>query len=486
MQKHLNFLFWLLVVIVISRLFSMAILPMIGTSEARYAEIARIMSESGDWITPWFDYDVPFWGKPPLSFWLEAISFNIFGISEFSARLPSWLVNLGILALIYHLTRYLAGPFKALIACLLFSTMSLSFTMSGAVLTDPFLALGTSLSLVSVIFAMRQPLSNWRWWFFVGLAIGLLAKGPLALVLVGGPLFMWMIWRRRWRDLFANLPWFRGLLLTVLTVLPWYLLAEFKTPGFINYFIIGEHFFRFIDPGWSGDLYGDAHKQPYGTIWVYWLWSTFPWGPLAVIALLLRYFKRKTNNSRLKLTDEQRLLVLSSLFPSLFFTFSGNILWTYQLPALIPLAILIVQYIPNSLPSTNFGKLTVVSSVSFVPLLLMVLGFYGYFYPEKLKTEKTLVAYYKKDKKESNSELIYMGKLPFSARFYSKGRVSTKTIEELKTLLDENDGTIYYIAVPSKNIDNVMNSFFGMASVVATNKRFSLLKIVKSSVLSQV
>ena len=475
MHKRLDLLFWLLAVIVLSRLISMAMLPMIGTTEARYGEIARIMAETGDWITPWFNYGVPFWGKPPLSFWSQALSFRLFGVTEFAARFPSWLANLGILALIYHLTRNIAGHRQALIATLIYSTMGLSFVLSGAVLTDPFLALATTLSLVSIILTLRQPTSNWRWWFFIGLAIGLLSKGPLVLVLVGAPLFLWVIWRRQWRDLYRDIPWLRGLLLTALLALPWYIVAELKTPGFINYFIVGEHFLRFVDSGWSGDLYGTAHKQAYGTIWLYWVWAAMPWGPIAVIVFAWRWFS--TKSSREKLNDEQRLLFIFALFPSVFFTFSGNILWTYQLPALIPLAILISILITNAVPTTTLRKLSGITLITLVPLTMMFIGFYGYFYPEKLKTEKTLVAYYDQHKEPSSSALIYIEKAPFSARFYSKGRVSVKSLAEIKALLQRNDNLTHYLAVPNKKVDNIIPLLLGKVKVVTTNKRFSLLKV---------
>src|SRR3546814_19722372 len=87
-------------------------------------------------------------------------------------------------------------------------------------------------------------------------------------------------------SLVASLPWLKGLLLTAALSLPWYILAEIKTPGFLDYFIVGEHFRRFLDPGWTGDLYGTAHKQAYGTIWYYWLQASFPWGVLTLIAAL--------------------------------------------------------------------------------------------------------------------------------------------------------------------------------------------------------
>lgn len=474
MLKRLDLFLCLLIVIVLSRLFSMTVIPMSGTSEARYSEIARIMAETGDWITPWFDYGLPFWGKPPLSFWLEALSFRVFGVTEFAARLPSWLVNLGILALIYHLTRVIAGHRQALIAALIFSSMALSFMISGAVLTDPFLALGTTLSLVSIILAVRRPASKWCWWFFVGLAVGLLAKGPLAFVLVAGPLILWMLWRGHWRDLYQCMPWSKGLLLTAIIALPWYILAELKTPGFINYFIVGEHFLRFIDSGWSGDLYGTAHKQVYGTIWLYWVWATFPWGPIVVMAVVLRYFSSKTTGS--KLSDEQRLLFICALFPSLFFSFSGNILWTYQLPALIPLAVLTAVSIDNSVPATNFGKISGITVIVFVPLVVMLIGFYGYFYPEKFKTEKTLVEYYDKHKLSTTPTLIYMNKAPFSARFYSKGRVTSKSLSEVQDI--KGNKVAYYLAVPSKDVDTIIPLLSGQVAIATTNKRFSLLKIL--------
>lgn len=482
MLKRLDWLLWLLAAIVLSRLFSMALVPMLDTTEARYGEIARIMAETGDWITPWFDYGVPFWGKPPLSFWSEAFSFRLFGVTEFAARLPSWLANLGILALIYHLTQKIAGYRQALIATVVFSTMALSYVMSGAVLTDPFLAFGTTLSLVSIILALRKPNSLWCWWFFVGLSIGLLAKGPLALVLVGGPIVLWVVWRRQWRDLYY-LPWGRGLLLSALLSLPWYIAAELKTPGFINYFIIGEHFLRFVDSGWSGDLYGSAHNQPFGTIWLHWVWASFPWGPIAIVVLIWRWIVTKQQQPlpQKKLSDEQRLLLISALFPSLFFTFSGNILWTYQLPALAPLAILIAMLIVNSVPVSTLSKSAMIIAAVIIPLVVVLIGSYAHFYPDKLKTEKALVAYYNEQKNNDTSPLIYIGKRPFSARFYSRGHIKMMELTEVKSLIKNGAKSVYFVAIANENREKIISSLRGQVKVELVNRRFTLLKIDRTS-----
>ncbi len=477
MLKRLDWLLWLLAIIVVSRLFSMAIVPLLDTTEARYAEVARIMAESGDWITPWFNYGTPFWGKPPLSFWTEALSFKLFGVTEFAARLPSWLANLGMLALIYHLTKKLADQRQALFATLIFATMALSYIMSGAVLTDPFLALGTTLTLVSIILALREPGSHWRWWIFVGLAIGLLAKGPLALVLSGGPLLLWVIWRRQYRDL-LQLPWDRGVLLTALLSLPWYIAAELKSPGFINYFIIGEHFLRFVDPGWSGDLYGSAHNEPYGTIWLYWLWASLPWGPIVVIIAVYRWARTKNSRPAGKkwLTDEQRLLLLSALFPSLFFTFAGNILWTYQLPALIPLAILAAMLMAKPVPASRFNQFGIALATMLMPLALILIGCYAYLYPEKLNTEKMLVAHYNEFKGNSSQPLIYIGKAPFSARFYSKGGVKTAPFSEVERLINNSTEAAHFIAINNEEREQIISSLSTQVKVELANRRFTLLK----------
>lgn len=479
MPRRTDLLLWLLFAIVLSRLLTMAIMPMIDTTEPRYAEIARIMADTGDWITPWFDAGIPFWGKPPLSFWAEAFFFRLFGVTEFAARLPSWLANLGMLALIYHLLLKMTGARQALIGAIIFATMALGYVMSGAVLTDPFLALGTTLSLVSIILALRYPGSPWRWWFFVGLAIGLLAKGPLALVLVGGTLLLWMMWRHQWRDL-CDIPWVRGMLLTVLLSLPWYVAAELKTPGFIDYFIVGEHFLRFVDPGWSGDLYGSAHKHAFGMIWLYWIWATFPWGVIALVLLIRRLIASINGKlaAQWTLRDEQRLLLLAALFPSLFFSVAGNILWTYQLPALAPFAMLLATLTADSTSAAALNKIGVVVAALFMPLAVTLIGVYVHFNADIFNTEKALVTYYTKHRTGGDQPLIYIDELPFSARFYAHGDVAQMALSEVKMLLDNTGDSISFLAIRNEEVGNTIGMLPGQIRPVYKNRRYTLLKVV--------
>lgn len=121
-----------------------------------------------------------------------------------------------------------------------------------------------------------------------------MSKGPLALVLTGFPITLWTVWNREWKNVWNSLPWIKGALLMLALSLPWYLLAERQTPGFLHYFIVGEHFQRFTVKGWQGDLYGSGHASPLGTIWLYGLTMFLPWTlllPLLRMKKLLRYLK---------------------------------------------------------------------------------------------------------------------------------------------------------------------------------------------------
>ncbi|EGU44805.1 hypothetical protein VIOR3934_13577, partial [Vibrio orientalis CIP 102891 = ATCC 33934] len=67
---------------------------------ARYGEMARLMVETGNWVTPQFDYGVPFWDKPPLFTWMSAYGIEAFGISEFAVRVPHWLAGVLVIIII--------------------------------------------------------------------------------------------------------------------------------------------------------------------------------------------------------------------------------------------------------------------------------------------------------------------------------------------------------------------------------------------------
>ncbi|MBF24509.1 MAG: hypothetical protein CML18_13260 [Pusillimonas sp.] len=466
MRRNTGF-FVLLGISLLVPLIAMTLIPLADTSEPRYAEIARLMYESGDWITPWFAPGNPFWGKPPLSFWLQAASMHLFGPTEFAARLPSWLATVITLGLLYRCCATLFNATTARLAVLIYATCALSFISSGAVLTDPFLALGTTLCMTGWIMAANSSKVFWRYSFFIGLVVGLLAKGPLILVLSGGAIVLWMLFYPQARRTTLSLPWAKGIALTILLSAPWYLAAEIKTPGFLNYFFVGEHFLRFIDPGWEGDLYGTAHKAPFGTIWYYWLQASFPWG-FAGLVILMKGLLQTTQRTKMRqyLSDPRLGYFLAwSLFTPLFFTVSGNILWTYILPSLGGFSIYLAYAWPKSSTKqysasekTSFATraagptfLAMIAPSAIVALIVVVS-----YTPQLLKTEKLLVQH-TRTTSPSDIPLYYLDEVPFSARFYSFE--SAKPLKEHEIINKMNSGQNFWLAVPKNRLESTETRF---------------------------
>ncbi len=465
------------------RVLAMAVVPFADTSEPRYAEIARLMAETGDWITPWFAPGVPFWGKPPLGFWAEALSIRWLGLSEFSVRLPSLLVAAATLAILYALGRRLYSVQAARWAVLVYASMFLPLLAAGAVLTDPFLALGVTLSMAAFILARGPGSAWWRYGFFLGLAIGLLSKGPLAAVLVAGAIVPWMLWHRNARSCLRRLPWVTGSLLTAILVLPWYAAAELKTPGFFQYFIVGEHFLRFVDPGWSGDRYGSAHGRPYGAIWLDWVAASLPWG-LFGLWLLARGWRRRGQGSRghgSRGHSSQRVswlrrprwtyLLAWGMATPLFFTLSGNILWTYVLPALPPLALAIGVCLSRSRAAAPARA--ALACTALAPAAVLVFCGLLAANPERLKTEKQLVAR-AEAMMAPGEKLYFVDSRPFSARYYSRGQAGQVPLERLADVLPQT-GERVFLAVEKGDVPRALALAAGAWEPVYSSRRYTLL-----------
>lgn len=330
----------LTLLMLLARLLTLGAYPVSDATEARYAEIARKMVELNDWVTPWYDYGVPFWAKPPLSTWITAASMEVFGVNEFAARLPHFLAGVLVIALVAGWLRRRSARQALLTAALLTGSL-LFFVASGAVMTDMALVVGLVLAMRGFwlgLFGDERERRRERWLFFAGLALGLLAKGPLVLVLSGVPIALWAVLTGNVRTAWSGLPWLRGTLLMLALAVPWYVLAEQHTPGFLNYFLVGEHWKRFTVSGWTGDRYGTAHAVPRGMIWPYAAIACLPWALLFPLLALVR--RKQAPVAPPPEPSWSRYLWAWALAPCLFFTASRNIIWTYFLPGMPALAML--------------------------------------------------------------------------------------------------------------------------------------------------
>jgi hypothetical protein len=191
--------------------------------------------------------------------------------------------------------------------------------------------------------------------------------------------------------------------------LPWYLLAEAKSPGFLEYFIVGEHFQRFLVSGWKGDLYGSGHEQPRGMIWLYWFFFTLPWSPLLLFAAGRSLIARKSP------IPADRLLLFALLWmvsPMLLFTMAGNILAAYVLPGLPAVGLLMVKLIAEGYAGKGRFLLLV------GPALLLSASIYAALVAANEHSDKALLA----EARDSGDAIFYYRERPYSGQYYSNGR----------------------------------------------------------------
>lgn len=393
--------------------------PLMDPTESRYAEIARQMFVLGDWVTPWIAPGEPFWGKPPLSFWMTAGSFQLFGVSDFAARLPHW-VGGGLVAWLAWSWFAVRSRREAGLAVALLAGSLLFFVSAGAVMTDMALAIGLMAVMRGFWLALHGlPVHRSREQFmmFAGFAVGLLAKGPIALM-AGAPIAIWSLTSGQFMRVLREIHWVAGGVAVLACVAPWYLMAEARTPGFLEYFIVGEHWQRFVESGWQGDLYGHAHSFPRGTIWLFAMLAFLPWSfVLPVVA-----WRRRRAGASIAAGDLSlnRYLWSWAFAPCVVFTLSGNILWTYALPAMPALAMLAAMYLDRT-PGGAAPERIVATGVGFTTLatvaVVMAFNLGGW---DDHRSLKSLVAEYRS--LTHGEPLVFFRQMPYSASFYSGGR----------------------------------------------------------------
>ena len=429
-------LWWTLGIVALLRLLTLGGYPLTDTTEARYGEVARKMAELGNWVTPLYDYGVPFWAKPPLTTWLSAISIQLFGVNEFAARLPYFLLALLIAWVVWHWVRRIAGDAGQLaqLTVALMSGTLLYFIASAAVMTDLGLVLGTTLAMRGFWAAFedgpsRRPREVWL--LFVGLGIGMLAKGPVAVVLSALPIGLWVLLTGNLRPSWQRVPWVKGTLLALAISAPWYVMAELRTPGFWEYFFIGEHFKRFTVTGWAGDKYGTAHATQRGAIWLYAVAASMPW-PVLLPMLWVGRKKAAPSSIGTPAAPSRQFtfyLLAWSTAPCLFFTMSGNILWTYVLPALPAAALLAARWLGVDARSKLING--VVGAGVVVMGLLVAAFFLREQFADSWKSAKAVVLV--QQSSAPGQSLYFIGDLPYSASFYSQGKA--KVVADNATLL---------------------------------------------------
>ncbi len=324
---------------------------LVGPDEPRYAWIARDMAETGDWVTPRL-YGNPWFEKPVLYYWAAALSFKLFGVSDAAARLPSAVAALlATLSMAWLAWRVSSAETARWLLLLLPTTVGM-IGFSHAAATD---MLFTAMLTIAMVFAARllrlDPASSFIsftssisfisffFGFFLGLAV--LAKGPAAVVLAGGAVFLWTVFTERWRDAFGCFhP--RAIVGFCLAALPWYILCARRNPEFFRVFLIEHNFKRYLTPEFQ-------HIQPF---WFYIpiiLVAVFPWTLLLLATVYKSIREQKEHLPEFALPV---LMLCWAAFPLLFFSISQSKLPGYILPAVPPLVLLFAESISAAMQGT--------------------------------------------------------------------------------------------------------------------------------------
>ena len=465
--KNNSFILYISVILIaVFRLLLTATIPLLDKTEARYAEIARIMQETNQWIVLQIDYGVPFWAKPPLSTWLSAGSFVIFGINEFAARFPSFILSIVLIIIAGKMAKKSGASFY--LPGFILLTMPEFLIHTGVVSTDTTLEFCVAIMMISFWQTMKsEGKTYWNYIFFIGLGLGFLSKGPLIMVLTFPPLFLWCcLDLNRFKQLFSKFSIVIGLLITAIISVPWYYFAEQQSPGFLDYFIVGEHYKRFVEPGWKGDLYGSGHSQPKGMIWVLLIAFAFPW-----IQIVL--YKLWKNKATIFKNEWVSFLVLWMFWTPMFFTISSNILHTYILPVTMPIMFLIVYWWEDFT-----RKKWLIRTALFFPVVVFI-AYFGFFatgqLDSKMNSDKYLLENLEAKNENKEIPLYYWKDKNYSGQFYSNGKAQVlKNEAALDSVLSLNKQLFF--VVPTKKKQEIPQKYLDRMTLSESNYKTSIFR----------
>ncbi|HWX55333.1 MAG TPA: glycosyltransferase family 39 protein [Verrucomicrobiae bacterium] len=322
--------------------FGLGAFGLVGADEPRYAQIAREMFTRHDWIVPTLN-GTPWLEKPALLYWKVMSSYAIFGVHDWAARIPAACYATALVfAVFFFIRRFRPG--SELDAALITASCAAIIGFARGASTD---------MLISAPFCMAM-LSWWTWhetgkkvWlaaFYALLAVGALAKGPVAPALALLVVCAYALVRRNAKILLRSI-WWAGFLLFFAIVLPWYIAVQIKVPQFLHFFFFEQNLQRFGTNRYQ-------HSQPFWYYLVVFLLATLPWTVFVLSAIVdaarsgikkMRERADEPSTSWLPL-----FLVVWIVIPILFFSISRSKLPGYILPAIPAAALLAAEWLHRS------------------------------------------------------------------------------------------------------------------------------------------
>ena len=312
------------------------------SNESFYAETPREMLQTGDFLAPRFNSQ-PRVKKPPLTYWQIASSYRLFGIREFSVRLPGALAAAGLMVFVYLTGRLLFSPRAALIALVLTGTTTQVFLLARKLPIDIlflFFLAGTGYFVIRGI--ARNSTRSWLLAYAFS-ALGFLTKGPIAVFIPFGTIAAWAAWSRSLS--FREMRLIPGALVFSIVALPWHVLVYLDSGWeYIAPFLLRENLGRFFTAGMG------PSRGPFYYAGVY-LAEFFPWSILSVAALAHLWRIRDSVHPRRSLAWGFPLIW--SLLVLTFFTLSRNKQEYYIAPMYPMMALVLAAVLDRDLTLTE-------------------------------------------------------------------------------------------------------------------------------------
>jgi 4-amino-4-deoxy-L-arabinose transferase-like glycosyltransferase len=344
--------------------FGLAYFGLVGADEPRYAQVAREMLSRHDWILPTLA-GKPWLEKPVLYYWQAMLAYRIFGVSDWAARFPSAADATLLVAVVYLFLRRFRPGFELDGALMTASTAGM-IGFARAAATDMPLTAMFGIALLAWYGWYATERKRWLGAFYVFLALGTLAKGPVApaLALVIIVVFAAAKGEMRW---VRGTLWVPGVLLFCLVALPWFVAVQWREPEFFRVFILQHNLARF-----GTNLY--RHAQPF---WYYapvLLFGLVPWVILVTAAAgeCVRMWWR-AGREFLRSDDAfNAFLLIWLLVPLVFFSVSQSKLPGYIVPALPAGVLLLAEYARRHIQNDerpHFGLIALHCVTAALPLL---------------------------------------------------------------------------------------------------------------------
>ncbi len=320
-----NFYFKIFLVICAFALFiNVGQYGVIESSDARYAEIAREMFVSGDFIHPNL-LDVHHYHKPPFTYQITAIGYYLFGVNPFGARFFLQIAVLIQLMLMYSLTKMLFKSEKtALWSSIIYFSFPIVLISSRNLTTDAFVATFVLLSIYAWVKYRKFGLIKWLYFFTISLAVGFLTKGPVVFIV---PVIFVLFYNRIEKAKYSLsihhlLAWF----LCILISSSWFIYLAIENPIFIDYFLGRQTVDRF-----SVNAFG--RTEPF--------WYFLAFAPLVGLPwFLIMIYLIKVNKNSFTHRSLNFSLIITAIIPLIFFSISSSKRILYILPLYAIIAIL--------------------------------------------------------------------------------------------------------------------------------------------------